>query len=257
MGAMHLIEDYKLEELLRCPYRFHKQKEQEDQAASDVNWRQLVQYAVSHTIKDYYTLPASQRKSLNVADLVNRHWSNRGYKFESREHFWEIKRKVISHLSNTLTSQQHEENPMVLFEKWDTYVSRLDLQMSLIFQAIFGHPNASNSAYTVQKFIVDNDDEVITAFQHMAAVFCFSAFARLPEKIEVFTILDGKKRTFYPDEHTIEASMDYMRLIRDFLPEAVEIKKFDAKSECRSCPFQNDCYSRFETETVPTNYNVC
>ena len=37
------IEDYKLEELLRCPERFAKMKSGRKRE-SDVNWRQMVQY---------------------------------------------------------------------------------------------------------------------------------------------------------------------------------------------------------------------
>lgn len=251
---MQLIEDYKLEELLRCPYRFYQKAERPEQ---DVEWRQLVQYVMGHVINDYYTLPPVSRTTRKVAQLVDQRWTNRAYKFDSKDHFYQVKRKVMSNLCHILGGEYKDLFPMMLFEQWETYIPELDLKLSLIFQAVFSRADNASSSYTVQKFILDNDETVITMLFHMINVFCKHTFAELPEKIEVFSILDGQCHTFYPSLTTTDQSIDYMRLLRDFVPEAVEVRREIAAAECRNCPYANGCYTsesqRVKTRALPSN----
>ncbi|MCK9859068.1 hypothetical protein [Paenibacillus sp. ATY16] len=76
------------------------------------------------------------------------------------------------------------------------------------------------SDYIVRKYIVDEEEEIIALFQHLTAVFCSSAFGRLPYRIEVLSVLSGNPLIVYPDKKSLEKSLDYMNLAVSFMPEA-------------------------------------
>lgn len=212
---MRLIEDYKLEQLLRYPYRYGV-GQQKRRRRHDVNWKQLVQYAVSYVIEDYYRLPPNNRSINRLKELIEHRWTNRGYKFESGHHFSQVKSAVTESLVRILAEgERRDACPIISFEQWGTYVAALDLNLTMILQTVFAEENAEyKSAYSIQRYIVDEDEEVIQAFRHMATVFGHSAFGRTPARIDVISVLSGKHYQFRPDARRLEQSVDFLRLIR-------------------------------------------
>jgi Txe/YoeB family toxin of Txe-Axe toxin-antitoxin module len=221
LSAVSIIEDYKVEELLYRSFhlrRLHGAARQ----GTDLNWRQLAQYAVSHVVNDFYTLPLACRTVSRVESLVDARWSNRTYKFESVQHYWTLKRKVADNLSRHLVHENRFQYPIMLFEQWKTRIHQLNADMSIIFQVVLGVPGASPSSFAIQKFIVEDNKPIIDSFFHMASLFCLNAFARLPEYMEVISAVSGKNYVHYPSEKKIGQSLDYMRLIRDYMTEAAD-----------------------------------
>ncbi|MBW7476870.1 hypothetical protein K0T92_19315 [Paenibacillus oenotherae] len=212
---MRLIEDYKLEELLRYPYRYGS-GQGKPRRQYDVNWKQLAQYAVSYVIEDFYRLPPNSRTIDRLKGLIENRWTNRGYKFDSSHHFAQVKSAVTANLVKILAQGERRElQPIISFEQWGTYIPALDLNLTMILQTVFPEAgSADGRAYSIQKYMVDADEEVIHAFRHMAAVFGQSAFGRAPERIDVISMLDGKQYRFCPDERSLEQSVDFLRLIR-------------------------------------------
>lgn len=214
---MRLIEDYKLEELLRYPYRYGTGQQKRRQH-HDVNWQQLAQYAVSYVVDDYYKLSPNNRTIDRLKELIEHRWTNRAYKFESGHHFSQVKSTVTASLVKLLVEgERREQYPIISFEQWGTYISALDLNLTMILQTVFAEKSAGDlepSAYSIQKYMVDADEEVIQAFRHMAAVFGQSAFGRPPERIDVISLLSGEQYRFQPDEGMLEQSVDFLRLIR-------------------------------------------
>lgn len=206
------LEDYKLEELLRSPRR-----ESESVRKRDLTWKQLAQYAASHCVNEFYTLPIEARTEQSITAIIERRWSNRYYKFHSSEHFLQTKQNVISHLTAFLTGEYRTNEPIVRFEQLSTYVPSIDMELSQIFQLIIKDDSAANG-YTVQKYVIDENEATVSTFFHMTTVFCAHAFDVLPETIEVLTLLSGKRFLYYPDDSTLLQSLDYMRLAKSLLP---------------------------------------
>lgn len=223
LPAVIRIEDYKLEEMLRCPEQFasmHEGRKRE----GDVNWRQLTQFAASHVVNDFYMLPIEARMPEAVEALVERRWTNRHYKFLSGEHYLQMKRTVVENLALFLLGGACAETPILTFEQLTPYVEELDMELSQIFHAIAGDGSGDAGGYIVQKFAVDADREALTLFFHMTSVVCMNAFERLPSRIEVLSVLEGKRLSFVPTEASLEQSYDYMYLIKSLLPEADAFK---------------------------------
>ncbi|NEW06998.1 hypothetical protein GK047_13385 [Paenibacillus sp. SYP-B3998] len=219
MSAIRLIEDYKLEARMVSRAQ-HDCANKAEHTETNVHWSQLVQYTVSHVINDLYTLSVEQRTTDRIATLVEKRWTNRHYKFQSAEHFISCKQLVIRHLTQYVKQMQLSDNPILLFEKCNAEIASLDVEMSIIFQVALSRISDSKaSSLIIQKFIVEDQESLISSFTHMAAVFCWNAFAKLPERIEIYSVISGKKHIHYPRLEEIEASYDYIRLIKSYLSE--------------------------------------
>ncbi|GLX67437.1 hypothetical protein [Paenibacillus glycanilyticus] len=239
-----VIEDYKLEELLRCPYRYAKRQEAAPSAKAEVNWMQLAQLAVSYVVNAFYTTPAEERSRFSIPEMLERWWTNKVSKFESPEHYWSVKQQLIDGLSSLFVTEMSAV-PIILFEQHQTVVPELQAELVQIFQLVLNDNDGEPADYIVRKYIVDEDEDMILLFQHLTAVFCSSAFGRLPSRIEVFPVLGGKSRIVHPTAETLRQSMDYMNLAAGFMPEADSgrgpLRKAAGSAECRRCPFIEEC----------------
>lgn len=212
------VEDYKLEELLRCPDRFASSKKGRKRE-SDVNWRQMVQYAASHSVNDFYGLPEGARTQATIEASVEHWWTNRNYKFHSDEHFLQMKQTVKEQLTVFLLGGSCPSMPIIFYEQLTAYVDELDLEISQIFHLVSVDQEGAADDYIVQKLAVDVDEDSLDLLFHMTSVFCMSAFEKLPTRIEVLSLLSGKRIVYVPDEESLERSYDYMYLIKSLLPE--------------------------------------
>lgn len=61
-------------------------------------WRQQVQYAVGHTLNDYYSLPPDVRLQTPIQFLLEQRWPPRPGGFSSLLHYWEVKDQVLDSL---------------------------------------------------------------------------------------------------------------------------------------------------------------
>ncbi|RCW47822.1 hypothetical protein [Paenibacillus prosopidis] len=219
LPAVIRLEDYKLEELLRSPERFAKMQSG-SKRDSGVNWRQMVQFAAMHSVNDFYKLPAEARTQAAVEAAVERWWTNRNYKFHSNEHFLQMKQAVISNLGAFLVEEQCCSTPIILFEQLTAYVDELDMELSQIFHVVSADAEGAADDFIVQKFAVDMDADSLDLMFHMTSVFCANAFEKLPARIEVLSLLSGKRILFKPDAASLKRSYDFMYLVKSLLPEA-------------------------------------
>ncbi|MGM0882245.1 MAG: hypothetical protein ACQEXQ_14545 [Bacillota bacterium] len=220
LPAVIRLEDYKLEELLRSPERFAKIKSG-SRRDSGVNWRQMVQFAAMHSVDDFYKLPAEARTRAAVEAAVERWWTNRNYKFHSNEHFLQMKQAVISNLGTFLVDEPCCSTPIILFEQLTAYVDELDMELSQIFHVVSADAEGAADDFIIHKFAVDTDADSLDLLFHMTSVFCANAFEKLPSRIEVLSLLGGKRILFKPDEASLKRSYDFMYLVKSLLPEAI------------------------------------
>jgi hypothetical protein len=155
---------------------------------------------------------------------VERRWTNRNYKFHSNEHFLQIKQAVITNLCTFLVDEPCSSTPIILFEQLTAYVDGLDMELSQIFHMVSADAEGAADDYIVQKFAVDTDADSLDLLFHMTSVFCANAFEKLPTRIEVLSLLSGKRFSFKPDEASLERSYDFMYLVKSLLPEAEMFK---------------------------------
>lgn len=222
---MPLIEDYRLEELLREPETFRRLNA-EGMTAKDLNWRHLVQHSIGHTIHAYFQLPPEERAYVSVRDIMRKRYTRQIAKFESGQHYLQVKEKLLAHLVPLLEARQ-SIRPVILFESHRTHLPELDLDLSVIFQLM--HETA-NGGWVLEKIIADEDRNVCESYRHLAIAFCHQAFSRLPERIVTHCVLSGRSFVTLPDEHMLQEAYDYLRLVRSILPDVSRMRTYPIDS---------------------------
>lgn len=240
-SAAGVIEDYKLEELLRCPVRDNKPGTDYPGLRTDITWRQLVQYSASYIVNDYFSLPPEQRSAEAIGKSAHRRWSNRAYKFESADHYHHIRNETVSNMTRFLSADR-DIVPLVLFESFRRYIPSVDSDISFIAQMLYRTGSGNEFPYVIRKYLVDDDPGVIAGFRHLAVLFGSEAFGSLPGRIEVFGVLSGNRYVFRPQPEEIAKAADYIRLLRDYMPRAETGLQPRRSHEviCAKCALQNE-----------------
>ncbi|WNS44579.1 hypothetical protein [Paenibacillus sp. MMS20-IR301] len=186
------------------------------QATGLPRWRQQVQYAVGHTLNDFYSLQPEVRRETPVQFLLEHRWPQKAGAFPSLMHFWEVKQAVADELTRIAAGNHTGEIPVMLYEQWHVPVPELEIELAMIFQLAWNSGTAGRSL-NIQKFMVNGNDEVITGFLHMANVFCHKAYGLPAETIGVYSLLDGRRHIFDGAGIPLQESLDYVRLLSVFL----------------------------------------
>ncbi|WP_405114548.1 hypothetical protein MHH28_10275 [Paenibacillus sp. FSL K6-1217] len=179
-------------------------------------WRQQVQYAVGHTLNDFYSLRPEVRRETPVQFLLERRWPPKGNAFASLLHYWEVKQAVADELMRIVADSFTAELPVMRFEQWHIPVRELEIELAVIFQLAWNSELAGRSL-NIQKFMVHANPQVITGFLHMANVFCHKAYGQPAETIAIYSLLDGRRHLHDGAGMPLQKSLDYVRLLSVFL----------------------------------------
>ncbi|MDT3426736.1 hypothetical protein J2Z22_002270 [Paenibacillus forsythiae] len=175
-------------------------------------WRQQVQYAVGHTLNDYYSLTPGVRAQTPVQFLLERRWPPGFRSFSSMMHYWHVKNRICDTLVRLVGSSHEREVPFMLYEQWHVPVPELQMDLSIIFQLVW-HSGGRGGSLNVQKFMVCGNADVARGFIHMANVFCRKTYGAPPESVEIHFLMEGERRRYDGNMYSLEASLDYLRLL--------------------------------------------
>ncbi|ASR47187.1 hypothetical protein B4V02_11055 [Paenibacillus kribbensis] len=229
LSGYPLLHDYQLEEMWRTPQPIHPS--QAKRGREGWNWRQRVQYAVGHALNEYFGMEVEVRREVPVQYVLEKWWPKQANGFESLFHYWDIKNKVSGELSKICALNKDLLTPVMLYEQFCTPVPELKVDISLIVQAAW-QLSAGADSLLIQKYMVDYNPNVIHTFQHLTNVFCHYAFGALPQLIEVYCLLDGKKVRFVPGPASLQQSLDYVQLLRDSRD---DVHRSTARCRCGNC----------------------
>lgn len=179
-------------------------------------WRQQVQYAVGHTLNDFYSLEPDVRRETPIQFLLERRWPPKGKAFPSLMHYWDVKNGIADELIRIASCNHLRDIPVMLYEQWHTPVPVLRIELAIIFQLAW-NSELPGRCLNIQKFMVNGNEEVITGFLHMANVFCHQAYGQPAETLEVYSLLDGCRYVFDGAALPLAESLDYVRLLSVFL----------------------------------------
>ncbi|RCX15378.1 hypothetical protein DFP94_11562 [Fontibacillus phaseoli] len=213
--------DYELEEWVRgCPVPAAPL------SAEQLTWRQRVQYTVGHTINDYCSLTPEVRNCTSIQLLLERRWPKKADGFLGDLHYWKVYARMAEQLSGIFANVSVTDYPVSLYEQWNAYIPELDLHLAMIFQAVWESKGVTGNPFTVQKFMVEEDAEVIKAFVHMTNVFWHSVYGKPPAGIEVYALMSGKKLSFRGETLGLPESLDYVYLLSESVSEDQALLQF-------------------------------
>jgi len=202
------LQDYQLEKWLASA---HRSQSVHLTSSEKYSWTQRVQYAVGHAVNRYYSAEPKFRIHTNTGELVDYRWPQRFDGFDSEKKYWELKDRVTANLNTFFQNNPYTENrPILLYEQLHTHVAELGLDLSMIAQVAWQYPKTLG--IHLQKFVVEDNPQVLDGYRHVARVFCRQAFGADPAKLEVFQVLEGKSTELSLHDIPYEQSLDYLRL---------------------------------------------
>lgn len=225
--SIKTIADHHLEDFMRCPYHFY-QKQILGKKVSHSDWREMVQYAVNQVVSDYYALPPMRRSASIILELIQRHWFKKVELFDSKLAYYQVLAKVTDHLLLSLLQAKETAEPALLFEKLRVTIEELEIELAMTLQVV----EWSGESYIVKKFFVEEDENILTSYQHLTILFCQQAFGALPERIEMVSVLTGQTHLYSPQIQDVSHALDYLKLTKHVLQESKNYTK------CHACSVQ-------------------
>ena len=230
------MTDENIKAFIVCPYKLYY--EFIDKKKSPVDWKQIVQHVVNKVVYSYFQLPIEQRNATKILSLLEQFWSKVPIqKFESRIQFYTVAAKMTDYLIRYLTRETNPTPPLFLFEKFKANIEELDVDLSLTFDVA----EWSESSFIVKKYLVEAKPDMLMLYYYLTIVFSKKVFKKIPEKIEVITILDGKKHTYTPTPENMEEGINYLKLIKHLLGDSSSFNELFTEEQCAVCPFERVC----------------
>jgi hypothetical protein len=236
MNQIQSMTDENLRDFITCPYKFYF--ELIEKKKRSINWRQVVQHVVNKVVFSFYQLPAESRHSVCVLKLIDEYWGKVSPQiFESRIQYYTVVAKITDYLMENIQSESRKSPPLFLFEKLNTYIEELEVDLSLTFDVA----EWSDSSFVIKKYLVDATPEMLTLYYHLSIVFSEKVLKRTPKTVEVVTLLDGKKHVFTPTPGDLQKGLNYLQVMKYSIQDPANYLKTSNVHECNLCPFVKDC----------------
>ncbi len=224
-AEQYRIQDH-LESFIKCPYQVYY-----DQLLHEKErmWRQNIQSIINTIVHAYYQLPLLEQTKLTALKLLNEYWHQVRFDFfSSGEEYYMVLAKTTDHLLQFLSTKS-KQPPLFLYEKLYTYVEGLESQLSLTIELA----EWATKSFSVKKFLLEADQHLMERYHHLVSVFTHEALGILPEKVEIVSLLDGRKSTFYPIDQDIPKGVQYL----DYMKRLVN----ESNQGCYECPLTQQC----------------
>ncbi|WHZ00812.1 hypothetical protein QNH48_17355 [Neobacillus sp. YX16] len=236
MNQIQTITEENLKDFITCPYKFYF--EFIEKRKKSINWRQVAQHVVNKVVYSFYQLPAEHRHSGKVLRLIDEYWSKVSPQiFESRIQYYLVIAKITDYLMENITAESKRTPPLFLFEKLNTYIEELEVDLSLTFDVA----EWSDSSFVIKKYLVDASPEMLTLYYHLSIVFSEKVLKRTPKRVEVVTLLDGMKHVFTPTKEDLQEGLNYLQVMKYSIEDSSNYFKTNNVNECNICPFLEEC----------------
>ncbi|MCM3668592.1 PD-(D/E)XK nuclease family protein [Mesobacillus maritimus] len=195
--------------------------------------------SVDHQIvQEYYQLPLSEQKKLNVLKLIDRYWQKiNPMLFDNPIQYYTVVAKITDHLLRFLESKEETTLPLFLFKKLDAYIDELESRVSLTFEVV----EWFTYSFKIKKFLVEADREMVELYHYLMVVFAKKAFRKIPEQVEVINLLEGKRYTFTPSEEEVQRGILYLTYLKESVHKPDRYSPPSSSKECKQCPFHSKC----------------
>ncbi|MDP4096553.1 hypothetical protein OIN60_07205 [Paenibacillus sp. P96] len=216
-SSMPVLYDYQIESMWNS--RQLQQPQGGVRRKPGRHWRERVQHAVSHALNEYYSTPYDVRCEIPVQYMLEKWWPKQHTGFESCSHYWDVKNKVTGGICKIGAANQQLHEPAILFEQFQIPAAELNMELSVIIQAAWMMGQYSDSLL-IQKYMVSYDPHLITAHMHFINAFSHYAFGYIPEMIEFYCLLEGRKVSYVNNPSSLGRSIDYVTLLRGSMEES-------------------------------------
>ena len=172
--------------------------------------------------------------------------------FASKAEYYIVLAKLTDHLLQFVERDESQAPPLFLYEKFQTYMEELGVHISLTFEV----GEWSTESFTIKKYVIDANEEMLALCQKLMTVFSYKAFGILPGKIEVINLIEGTKYEYIPKQEDIITGMDDLFRMKEMLQQPEHYTERHFRSECMSCAFRSECQVEEVKEETMQKKNI-
>ncbi|TDL58184.1 cobyrinic acid a,c-diamide synthase [Paenibacillus dendritiformis] len=198
------LSDEDIERFVRCRHCYYRKCRN----AHESSWVYAAQASVNQIVHAYYSRAPEARTAASVLCDMESYWTPERDRFPSEQHYLRIKRSVFHFLDEYLTGEA-PGHALLLGEKLNVQAVEVGADLSMTLQVA----ECSDSSLVIRKYVVADEPQVFKAYVQFALVFAYKAFGRLPDRIEIYALMNGSAYAFRPKEEHYHSSLDFVRLM--------------------------------------------
>ncbi|WP_078555042.1 hypothetical protein [Bacillus alkalicellulosilyticus] len=221
--TLKTMTDYHLESFIRCPYQYYFDYIS-SVAEKEIKWKQAVQAVMNKVVSSFYLLPVQQQTQFALLQIIDAHWRKVTTDlFDSKIHYFLILAKIMDHLMQHVSIQNSNttQPPLFVHEKFQTFNHELETQFAVTVD--IGEWTEDN--FSIKKFLVEADGELLQLYTHLMVVFSNAVFGKLPDKIEVISLVDGTCFSSRPTIADIDKGLQYLKRLKALLLQPLEYNR--------------------------------
>ncbi len=166
-------------------------------------WKHEVQLMINQVVRHYFQLPRPIQNSISIMKLIDTYRKNLQIEgFESVSHYCVVMAKITDHLLAFLSSES-KHVPQIYFYHPQEGIHSFPINLELT--------EYSSKSYSMKKYLLLADDDLITGFQLMLSVYSVNVYGKLPDKVQIVTLMDGKTYEYSPTAEDLILGHQYVK----------------------------------------------
>jgi hypothetical protein len=197
-----IITDYQIEE------EFGKYPPKIEQFYIDGNrtkgiWRKEIHRVITEIFHEFVMRSSSEKNCFTLIKILEKHWKKVDINwFASTIDYCITTAKVTDYLLKYLMKYEKIKTQRLLVDKYIVGIRELEINFELIIDEIEGN----RDSIIIRKFIIGGN-AAFEPIKNMIILFCHEVFQKLPQKIELYSLLTGKCMKYYPTYEDYQTSI--------------------------------------------------
>lgn len=182
-------------------------------------WRHGVQLMINQVVQHYFQLPRNIQNSISIMKLIDTYRKNLNIEgFESVTHYCVVMAKITDHLLTFLSSEAKQVPQLYFYHHQKGVIEVGEYSFSVNIELT----EYSSKLYIMKKYLLMADDHLIKLYQLMMSVYSVNVYGKLPDKVIIVTLLDGKEYEYYPTIEDLTLGQQYVNDLKETKHESWE-----------------------------------
>lgn len=244
--SINTLTDYHLEQFMHCPYKFYQDHIIKN-ANHKVGWKQLAQLMVNKIVKEFYQLPMLKRNSYSILKLIHQYsGSIKISMFDSKVQYYSAIAAISDHLIKFLLENKELIKPLFLHENHCVELNELDIKLSMNFEVA----EWSGDTFVIKKYVIDDNPEHLQVLKSFITVFSLKAFSLIPEKVEVYSLIKGKKTELNLSSYNYSRALTDISMMKNVMSYSKNYTKNVNSKSCEGCSAYNECLTQEDSKKL-------
>jgi hypothetical protein len=175
-------------------------------------WRHEIQLMINQVVRHYFQLPRKIQNSISIMKLIDTYRKDLQIDvFDSVTHYCVVMAKITDHLLSFLTNEFTQVPQLYFYNLPERVLEAKEYSVSINIELT----EYSSKIYSIKKYLLMADEHLIKHFQLLMTVYSVDAFGKLPDKVLIITLLDGKVYEYSPTIEDVTLGHKYMKDLKE------------------------------------------